>query len=199
MTTPKFWHRFADFMSPVKDMTPESWRYLFKSYAAGPLAAVIVAMDDDKLAISGMPSTADTLGVPLMALGMNSFYMTKQDTNRAAYFSYYNKLEKELLRRGVILTDSDTKPGEKEAIITRNMRAGGFSANDIQFAILCYRADQEIEDLRTDFRAEYKDLRFTDPKWDFENIEKVAEKLYSAISKERNRAVKYVNEHPLSF
>jgi hypothetical protein len=184
-------------MSGIWDMTPEAWRYIARHYLLGPLQAAMISADRDRLT-SRPESTADVLGIPLTLLGADRVYGTGNDVAQAVFFSMGRRLDAELTRRRVSLTDPDTKPGGKRDLIMGRMAAGGFSPDEIAFQLLREDADREASKANSDFRKKYARLRFADDGWDLERIRPEAEALRRKIHGLRAAAARQVSRRPFT-
>jgi hypothetical protein len=194
-TTPIRWHRLAREMAPIKDMTPEEWQYFAKYYLVGPAAAVMAAMDVDTLLENPFPKTQPVLGPLLTGIGIASVWRAEPNTNKTYYLTAKNDFKQELLRRGVRDSGTDTKPGERAALVRRNMRNGGFTSAEIAAYQNILDTDKALKKLNDDVYKKYKHLRFGDEGWDYPVVKaaftKHAKETQALIDEAVRKLVKY--------
>ena len=108
-------------------------------------------------------------------------------------------MDDELTRRGVSLTSSDTKPGEKMALIEKRMKEGGFTRDEIIFQQKRHVADTETNKVNDAFRDAYKHLRWGDEGWDLPVVKKFAEGTFKKVADLRRPVGKWYESHRFSF
>jgi hypothetical protein len=199
MGTPVLWHRLARAAAPLKDMTPEAHRHIWRYYLAGPLAAVTVAMDRARMSPAARESTRETLGIPLSFLGADSVYGAQPDPAQAVYFDAGARMDRALTEAGAVLSAPDTRPGEKKALIARVMRAHGFSENDVRFQQRRHEDERAIAKEREGFRKRFARMRWDDDAWDRANMEREAGKLRESVHRRQAATARFLAEHPPTY
>lgn len=164
LRTPEGWKRMAktayDISGGFIDVRPETFRHWMTQGLPGVLSQVsgFVTADD----VSTNPnykSTRDTLGPYLSMMGASSVYTRGPQAGAAAYFRAKEKLEAEFNRNGVRVTSPDTKPGEKNSLIRRNVLQAGLDPRLAEAYIQLLDAEKARTKLNTEFRKSSEKIR----------------------------------------
>lgn len=171
-TTQKNYHAFAKLVHGISggivDLAPEQYRAILNSLMIGPLRFITAAVDSGKIGVeSGEFRRKDTLrttavedvGPWLSAMGMTRFWGKTGDTNRSLFYQALNAMQARAKRDGVDMSSHGaTSKEEGDNLRRQALRSAGWDANDIEDAIMLWRAERELRQVARDFSGEFQDV-----------------------------------------
>jgi hypothetical protein len=163
--TPLYWHHMAKWLDEagLANTTPESLRYLFNYYLAGPLAGLMTAVESNKINQPMYASTRDELGWFATFLGASRVWSAPQNVAQAVYYRRKNEIERQLTELGVNPSASGTtQHDDKLAYAAMVMREAGMDEELVQEYEAILDAETDLAKLDRDLNKTFRELKFSD-------------------------------------